>query len=63
MAELKPCPDCGVCPTILRFPQGRGEAALYLVMCMHCKKEPRIVARSFSKERAIEKWNRRVNNE
>lgn len=63
MVELKPCPDCGVCPTILRFPQQRGSAAIYQVMCMHCRKEPHIIARGFSEKRVIEKWNRRVNNE
>ena len=59
MAELKPCPKCGEMPRSVVFKSNYG-LSVHQVMCYSCKTAPKLCARSFSEQKAIEQWNEQV---
>lgn len=63
MSELKPCPFCGG-EAVLKILSTDGIAMMPKIMWhkVMCKKCEAIIACTYAEE-AIEKWNRRVNDE
>ena len=59
MAELKPCPFCGGKPFISAKLPYFGEVPTLAVVCENCNASTK---QTDKKEKAIESWNRRVNN-
>ena len=61
MADLKPCPcpHCGEVPREVVFKSGYG-FSVHQVQCFSCKTKPHFGGRGFSEQKAIEKWNRQV---
>jgi Lar family restriction alleviation protein len=59
--ELKPCPYCGNMPTIT-FWERVMEHGMWQVMCISCHTKPKVFGRGRTKERAIERWNRRADD-
>ena len=59
MSELKPCPFCGGEAKIGRF------MALHTVGCKEClaMMVSEFLDKTWSKEKAVEAWNRRVEDE
>lgn len=57
--ELKPC-KCGAMPRHVVFEGQGARIAVHQVMCYSCHTKPKIFGRGFTKQRAIDAWNRRV---
>ena len=62
MAELKPCPFCGGEPSVISFKHTYSTFLVYQVMCFKCHTKPKFFARGLTKEKAIESWNRGVDD-
>ena len=58
MIELKPCPFCGNADITGATHKPVGSAEFYEVLCIECGAR----IRRSSKRKAVEAWNRRVDN-
>lgn len=63
--ELKPCPFCGGEAEIVgHYIKGVPNNYQYFVRCKRCKARPTLYGFNFKKkEKAIEAWNRRVDDD
>ena len=61
--ELKPCPFCGVEPSVISFKHTYSTVLEYQVMCLKCHTKPKFFGSGITKQKAIEAWNRRASEQ